>query len=165
MGKKSRNKGATFERAIAKKLREWLGDDWEVKRNPTDRQKGKTGAGEFEIVGPFDFPFAIECKAHESFEYSQLFKIPVSGPFESFWDQAKRQAEAAEKAPLLVFKRNNGPVLVAVSCKGFWPLVAASGVESVHNLLRLYDYDCVVIPLEVFLELQPSALYELTADK
>jgi len=161
MGKKSRDKGANFERAIAKHLREWLGDEWEVKRNPTDRQKGKTGAGEFEIVGPFDFPYAIECKAHESFEYSQLFKVPVSGPFISFWSQAKRQAEAAEKAPLLIFKRNNGPVLAAISWKGFWPIAAASGIETVHSLLRLYDHDCIVIPFSSFLKLRPSAMYEI----
>ena len=161
MGKKSRNKGANFERAIARQLREWLGEDWEVKRNPTDRQKGKTGAGEFEIVGPFDFPFAIECKAHESFDYSQLFRVPVTGPFDSFWAQALRQAEAAEKAPLLIFKRNNGPVLAALNWKGFWPLLAASGVDSIHNLLRLYDYDCVVVPIEVLFKISPLSLYEV----
>ena len=105
-GRKSRNKGANFERAIAKRLRQWLGDDWTVSRNPTDRQKGKTGAGEFEIVGPFPFPFAIECKAHESFSYGQMFRNPVTGPLPSFWDQAKRQAEAAEKAPLLLLKKS-----------------------------------------------------------
>tara|TARA_R100000005_G_scaffold96148_1_gene81018 strand:- start:1169 stop:1657 length:489 start_codon:yes stop_codon:yes gene_type:complete len=161
MGKKSRNKGANFERAIARKIREWLGEDWEVKRNPTDRQKGKAGAGEFEIVGPFEFPFAIECKAHESFDYSQLFRVPVTGPFESFWKQAKNQAEAAEKAPLLIFKRNNGPVLVALNWKGFWPLIAASGIDAVQSLLRLYSYGCVVIPLEVLLSIDPLALYEI----
>ncbi len=163
-GRKSRNKGANFERAIAKKLREWLGEDWEVKRNPTDRQKGKTGAGEFEIVGPFEFPYAIECKAHESFDYGQLFRVPVTGPFISFWEQAKDQADAAEKSPLLIFKRNNGPVLVALNWRGFWPIVSASGIETVHSLLRLYEHDCVVIPLEVFLGLKPSALYECLED-
>jgi hypothetical protein len=160
-GKKSRNKGANFERAIAKRLREWLGEDWVVSRNPTDRQKGKTGAGEFEIVGPFVFPFAIECKAHEAFDYGQLLRVPVTGPFEGFWEQAKAQAEAAKKAPLLVFKRNNGPVLVAINWKGFWPLLAASGIEGIHSLLRLYDHDCVVIPIDVFLSIKPSALYEV----
>ena len=161
-GKKSRNKGANFERAVATKLREWLGDEWTVSRNPTDRQKGKTGAGEFEVVGPFRFPFAIECKARESFDYGQLLRVPATGPFISFWGQAKDQAGAAEKAPLLIFKRNNGPVLAAMGWDEFTPLLGASGVETVHSLIRLYDHDCVIIPFEVFLKLRPQSLYELT---
>ena len=65
----------------------------------------------------------------------------------------------------MVFKRNNGPVLVARNWRGFWPIVAASGIDTVHSLMRLYDHDCVVIPLEVFFELKTSALYELACDE
>jgi hypothetical protein len=159
MGKKSRNKGAAFERAIAIRLRKWLGDDWTVKRNPTDRQKGKAGAGEFEIVGPRVFPFAIECKAHESFEYSQLFKDPVSGPFLSFWEQATDQANSAEKKPMLFLKRNNGPVLVAMkSCEA----TAMLSVAEIGTMLRLYDIGCYVISADALFELRPSLLYEVT---
>ena len=157
-GKKSRNKGANFERAIATRLRQWLGDDWTVKRNPTDRQKGKAGAGEFEIVGPFSFPFAIECKAHESFDYGQLFRVPVTGPFGGFWQQAKDQAEAAEKRPLLFLKRNNGPILVGIELSA---LSGILGVAELGSLLRLNDLGCCVVPIESFLSAFPSALYEL----
>ena len=157
-GKKSRNKGANFERAIAKRLREWLGDDWTVKRNPTDRQKGKAGAGEFEIVGPFPFPFAIECKAHEAFDYGQLFRVPVTGPFEKFWEQAKDQAEAAEKRPLLFLKRNNGPILVGVELNAISNII---NVAEVGSLLRLYDLGCCVLPMESFFNTFPSVLYEI----
>ncbi len=158
-GRKSRNKGANFERAIAKRLRQWLGDDWEVKRNPTDRQKGKTGAGEFEIVGPFDFPFAIECKAHESFGYGQLFKDPITGPFISFWDQAKMQAEAAEKAPLLLLKKNSGPVLAAMGSKQFSELLGASDCSCVMKIKIL---DCYVVSIDSLLSVNSEMLYEVS---
>ena len=157
-GKKSRNKGANFERAIAARLRQWLGDDWTVKRNPTDRQKGKAGAGEFEIVGPFPFPFAIECKAHESFDYGQLFRTPVTGPFEGFWEQAKAQADAAEKLPLLLLKRNNGPILVAMGLNIFSDILSLAEAGS---LLRLYDLGCCVLPMESLLGVPSSKLYEV----
>jgi len=89
----SRSKGRAFEQSIAKTLRAWLGPDWTVTRNQTDRQGGqvKDSAGEFTIDGPFPFPFAIECKAVEAFEYSQLWEAPVVGPMPKFWAQAVRQ--------------------------------------------------------------------------
>ena len=157
-GKKSRNKGANFERAIAKRLREWLGDDWTVKRNPTDRQKGKAGAGEFEIVGPLPFPFAIECKAHESFDYGQLFRTPLTGPFVGFWEQAKAQAEAAEKRPLLFIKKNNGPVIAVL---GSDSIADIRPVTEYGRQLRIYHMDCYVIEAASFFATYPSMLYEI----
>jgi hypothetical protein len=157
-GRKSRNKGASFERAIATRLREWLGDEWEIKRNPTDRQKGKAGAGEFEIVGPREFPFAIECKAHESFSCEQLFRVPITGPFSGFWDQANSQARAARKWPMLILKRNNGPVLCAMD-----PEAAISLIPSPERApcLTVHSPRCCVVPLQVVLDEPASRLFEL----
>ena len=154
-GKKSRNKGANFERAIATRLRQWLGEDWEVKRNPTDRQNGKAGAGEFEIVGPHQFPYAIECKAHESFDYGQLFRNPVTGPFLGFWEQAVEQAASAEKDPMLILKRNSGPVLVAL--KPGAVTYELSNKEG-GSVLRIRGV-CHVFPLEDLLALSPLVLW------
>ena len=91
----SRSKGRGFEQQIARDLRAWLGDGWTVTRAQTDRQGGQVAsvAGEFQIDGPWEFPFAIECKAHEAFEYSQLWTSPIVGPLPKFWSQAVRQAE------------------------------------------------------------------------
>ena len=139
-------------------MREWLGDEWEVKRNPTDRQKGRAGAGEFEIVGPHQFPFAIECKAHESLDYGQLFRVPVTGPFLGFWRQTRSQAVAARKRPLLIMKRNNGPILCVME-----PNVATSLLEPLARLpcLSMGEPRCTVLPLHRLLSQPCSRLFEI----
>tara|TARA_R100000664_G_scaffold794_2_gene2334 strand:+ start:535 stop:1035 length:501 start_codon:yes stop_codon:yes gene_type:complete len=157
-GRGSRNKGANFERQVARLLRKWLGDDWEVKRNPTDRQNGKAGAGEFEIVGPYTFPFAIECKAHESFDYSQLFRVPATGPFSGFWEQASKQAQSADKMPMLILKKNNGPVLCAMEPTAIKLIVPRPERMSFMSLERPR---CIVFPLSVLLEQPASYLFEV----
>lgn len=116
-GTNGRTKGADFERDIAKDLRTWLGDEWTVLRTQTDRQRGQTGhAGEFTIERKDGarFPFAIECKAHKTFDEGQLWRVPVVGPLPKFWAQAVRQAELVDGRPLLIVKRNLGPVLVVL---------------------------------------------------
>lgn len=157
-GRTSRNKGANFERSIAKRLRSWLGDDWEISRNPTDRQKGKTGAGEFEIVGPHIFPFAIECKAHESFDYGQLFRTPITGPFRGFWKQARDQAEAADKMPMLILKKNNGPTLCVLETEAVLMMIPKPARIS---FLALNEPRCAVFPLDDLLSYPSSCLFEV----
>jgi hypothetical protein len=157
-GRKSRNKGANFERDIAKRLRSWLGEDWTVKRNPTDRQKGKAGAGEFEIVGPHPFPFAIECKAHETFNYSQIFRTPITGPLPGFWEQAVDQADSAEKLPMLFVKKNNGPTIVALPrCA----LTYAIAFNEEGSFARLNELNCVAFGADRLFGIQSSFLYDV----
>lgn len=116
--KNSRAKGAGFERTIAKDLRAWLGDEWSVMRTQTDRQRGQTGhGGEFTIERLADkakFPFAIECKANEAFDYGHLWNAPIPGPFPKFWKQAARQAQGVDGRPMLILKRNLGEILVVL---------------------------------------------------
>ena len=129
-----------------------------MKRNPTDRQKGKAGSGEFEIVSdhPLDppFPFSIECKAHESFKYAQLFRQPLTGPLPEFWAQAVSQAEAASKRPLLILKRNNGPTLVAAQAKDIETL--CEGIPD--TTLWISQLGVYVITLETLLSSDPTNL-------
>ncbi len=119
MGKiNARTKGSAFERKIATMLREWLGPQWIVMRNQTDRQKGQVDdqGGEFTITHldkTTRFPWAIECKAVEAFDHSQLWDAPIGGPLPKFWAQAVRQAEIVARRPLLIFKRNFCEILVA----------------------------------------------------
>lgn len=61
MGKRSRNKGAAFERAIAKELTLELG--FSFKRNLDQYQE--RGLGDLTSSDPA-FPFLIECKAYAS---------------------------------------------------------------------------------------------------
>jgi len=111
----SRSKGRSFEQAVARDLRAWLGEAWTVERNPTDRQRGATGsAGEFSIRRKDGgaFVYCIECKAYASWDEGQLWRVPVVGPLPKFWSQAVRQAAAVGLEPLLIVKRDRGEVLV-----------------------------------------------------
>lgn len=114
MSVNSRSKGRSFEQAIARDLRAWLGEAWTVERNPTDRQRGATGlAGEFSIRRKDGAPFVycIECKAYASWNEGQLWRVPVVGKLPDFWSQAVRQARAVGLEPLLIVKRDRGEVL------------------------------------------------------
>ena len=110
IGRRSRNRGATFERRIATDLRNWLGDEWDVRRTRTSDQRNREHGGEFAIVGPFRFPWAIECKSDKRFDLAQLWKDPVPSPIAStnksigWWGQARVQAEGCNRLPLLVVK-------------------------------------------------------------
>jgi len=114
MSVNGRAKGRSFEQAVARDLREWLGEAWTVERNPTDRQRGATGsAGEFSIRRKDGgaFAYCIECKAYKSWDEGQLWRVPVVGPLPKFWSQAVRQAAAVGLEPLLIVKRDRGEVL------------------------------------------------------
>lgn len=113
----SRSKGRAFEQQVARDLRASLGDGWTVTRAGTDQQRGqaKTGhAGEFAIVGPFVFPFSVECKAVQTFDEGQLWRASVPDSTAKLWAQAVRQADGVRLAPLLVVKRNMGEVLAVM---------------------------------------------------
>ncbi len=109
----SRRVGAAFERKIAAALRQWLGEDYEVVRNPPDMQAGKDGrAGEFSISGPLPVPLCLECKTSRQFRAAQLWA--GTGLFVAWWAQASAQADSVSKHPVLVCKRPQGPILCAM---------------------------------------------------
>lgn len=119
----SRAKGRAFEQSIARDLREWLGDEWLIERNQTDRQRGATGtAGEFSVLHATNptgivFGWCIECKAHKAWNEGQLWRAPIVGPLPDWWAQAVRQAAAVEKRPVLIAKRDRGEVLAFVRAR------------------------------------------------
>lgn len=110
----SRSKGRGFEQQIARDLRKSLTADFTVTRATTDQQRGQSKAGhagEFVIVGPYRFPFAVECKAVETFDEGHLWRPVVPDCTAKLWRQAVRQADAAHLGPMLVVKRNGAEVL------------------------------------------------------
>lgn len=157
----SRSKGSAFERQIATDLRGWLGEEWTVTRNQTDRQGGQVAgaAGEFTVTcGDRHLPFTVECKAVEAFEYAHLWKSPVRGPLPAFWRQAKRQALIVMRRPMLIVKKNHGPILVVM-----WPddvsrlLVATDARmrlrlgDDIVSVLRWDDFIATAFPSELHL--------------
>ena len=145
----SRAKGRGFEQRIATDLRAWLGPAWTVARNQTDRQGGqvKGSAGEFTIEHPtLVCPFVVECKAHESFDYGHLLDPDIPGPFRRFWAQACRQAEKTPNGrPLLVLKRNRGPVLVCFDLHD-GPLLFDFRLPAPHMRVEVDDGSIQVLP-------------------
>ncbi len=165
MSRNPRAAGRRFEQSIARDLRSWLGDEWTVQRNQTDRQAGQGGcAGEFTITGPFCFPFAIECKDGHGFDPRQLWRSPVPGPLAStpskrgFWRQARDQAEVVGLLPLLVFKRaSTGSVLVASTRR----VMGILGVGGAHMDLNVERQTIRIHRWADLLTVEPSMLFEL----
>ena len=173
-----RRKGAAFERKIAGMLRLWLAPDatgelWSVMRAQTDRQKGQDPehAGEFVIQclsrPALRFGWAIECKAERAWHESQLWSSPPTGPIAStasrrgYWQQAVEQASAVQKTPVLVVKRNAGPVLAILERKALAKLDLGKR-SRLRPLLRFRlpldgeVWDLVALPLAELLTVPPS---------
>ena len=88
MSKKSRNKGANFEREICNLIADQLG--YEVKRNLDQYQVKECCDIELADI------FAIECKRYAA---------AAGGWFQKdWWEQAKRSAELANLVPCLFYR-------------------------------------------------------------
>ena len=166
----SRAKGAAFERQIARDLRLWLentGDLWRVMRAQTDRQAGQdpNSAGEFAFIGPPGqrFPWAIECKASTAWHESQLWPVPVKGPITTtskrrgYWEQAVDQASAVGLQPVLVVRRNNGPVLAIMERKT-WTGLHVYQLPQMRFRLDVHGqwWDLVAVPWVAVMEANPT---------
>ncbi len=96
-GKKSRNKGAAFEREVARMIHEHLGID--VRRNLTQYQE----KGHGDLVG---WPgVLIECKRHAATTRAQV---------EAWWQETLQAAEQAKAHPVLIYKTDRHPIRVVL---------------------------------------------------
>lgn len=103
----SGDKGKRFELKCAKLLSEWSG--LELMRTP---MSGGWAGEAADIVPKFGahFPFVVECKHEEGWEFDHLFNN--SGPFPRWIAQAVEQAEYKSREtgnvyfPMLMFTRN-----------------------------------------------------------
>ena len=132
IGRGSREKGRAWEQEVARRLRDWLGPEWTVSRVPTERQRGQVvaeEAGDLHVSGPHPWPFAIECKATESWDHAMLFSSPVAERFAVYWRQAREQA--GERIPLLFAKRNRAEPVVLL------PADAAQTLPRLPAVMRI----------------------------
>lgn len=120
MGKiNSRAKGANFERDIAKFLSDWWGVDF--RRTPASG--GLHWANDNRVSGDIvpppnsDFPFSVECKKHEGWNFEQVIK--GTGDVTSWWKQCTTDADEFSKVPLLIFSKNRSPVFFMVRVEDF----------------------------------------------
>lgn len=107
----SRNKGATFERDVARELELLTGISF--KRDIEQYRAGEHGDL---IASDPAWPFVIECKRYAN----------GAGCLDAWRDQATAAAAAANKIPCVVFKFDRLPIRVAVP---FWAIALAYGGE------------------------------------
>lgn len=110
-GSRSKDKGSSFERQVAK----ILGDAYGVKLRRTPMSGGwaqgyDNAAGDLTCLEG-EFPYCVECKKEEGWRLDSLFGDDHKW-FDNWWDQLIHECPA-NKQPLLVFSRNRAPIFVA----------------------------------------------------
>ena len=145
-GKKSKSKGAAFERKVAKLFSDAY--EMDFRRTPLSggwAKDAEVAAGDLVCLGDDSFPYIVECKKQEGWSFESLF-TPDHAWFDCWWEQAVEECPNS-KEPLLVFSRNYMPILVAMSSDvGF-------GVQAEMFASLAWNGDRIIITdLESFLE-------------
>jgi hypothetical protein len=100
----SRSKGSSYERRIAGLFSDWC--MFKISRTPSSGGLMKTG--DIFPVQPEDmvkFPFSIELKNRESWDFKELLDGPTKTGIFSFWKQCVDDASSSNRIPLLVFTK------------------------------------------------------------
>jgi len=116
-GKRSKRKGNSNEREVAKMLAAWWGSG-EWMRTPSSGGWGRSkqvrddfnAAGDI-VTTATDFPFCVEVKSEEGWELEQLLRSPEKCPIAKWWKQAVDETPEG-KHPLLLFTRKMRPWFV-----------------------------------------------------
>lgn len=111
--KNSRAKGAGYERKICKALTPW----WDCEFHRVPASGGLRWKQDNRVTGDIvvqedvkDFPFVIECKKREGWNFEQLIK--GTGEVVSWWEQNNNDLERlsdSTKHPLVIFSKNLSP--------------------------------------------------------
>ena len=112
VGKRSRNKGASFERAISKKFSEWL--ECKVRRTPMSGAYGSEWHLGGDLMFDIDVPWDVELKNREGWRLEQIFAAKPCGPILDWLNSTWDEAERAEKIPMVIFTRNRVESYVAI---------------------------------------------------
>lgn len=131
---KSRAKGATFERDVARQVSLWTGMDF--KRTPMSGGWAKTG--DITPKNPehmVKFPFNFELKNNEKLEFSHIFQAPKNKktPIRKWWKQAFRDAKKSGKIPVLIFTKSREEIFCMVQRSVFFRLGLNKTAVQVHT--------------------------------
>lgn len=106
----SRSKGNKNERELAKLFKAWTKK--EFARTPSSGGlQWKSSNSKGDIVCTTEghyFPFCIEAKNYKDINFQHLLYLPKA-KIDEFWAQAKRDADKANKIPLLFMRYNGMP--------------------------------------------------------
>lgn len=143
-----KQKGASFEREICRKLSLWLSNGanedhlWRSAmsggRSTVAAAKGKRladQAGDISAITPLGHSltskFMIELKFYRDLGFASLHES--KGNLAKFWLEARRQAVRYDKLPMLIAKQNQRDVLVCLSGDGI-------------DTFKLRTSRCMIIP-------------------
>jgi Holliday junction resolvase len=156
-----RQKGASFERKVAKFVSDWWGIDAHRTPQSGGLRWSKDARVTGDIVAPADsnFPFSIECKKHEGWTLENLLK--GTGEITDWWKQAHADAQKVDKLPLLIFSKNRSPVYFMLPVEQWAKLEMSprnyfittfelKGAEQ-HVVVGMFD-DLLAIPKERVVE-------------
>jgi hypothetical protein len=156
-GKSSKTKGRGFESEVARLFTNWAGSQF--RRVPlSGGWQGGVVTGDIFLVAEYlascafggprpRFPFSLECKKQESWDFAQLFKGDTNCPLFTWWEQTKRGAKVTGKLPALVFTRNYLPIFVMVDCSTVVRIneLVHSSWENLSHVTCCSSSDCCVV--------------------
>jgi len=168
-----KNKGSSYERAIAKKLSLWLSKGkmdsvfWRTSNSGgrytirfKQGKETKNQDGDITSIHPaydwFSNFYSIECKAYRDINLWSLLTDLKGSNIKTFWQQTINQANDSNKNPLLFVKQNRKTELVVISSKNK-KLIENFYGEFIPKLI-IPHLGMNIYLLESFLELDISTL-------
>lgn len=114
MGRRSKTKGANYERHVAKLMSDWWGGKFSRVPASGGLQWGSDQRVAGDIVPPpeADYPFVVECKKREGWSMEHIL-LDIGEP-RKWWHQVVMDARRINKVPLLIFSRNRAKDFVMV---------------------------------------------------
>lgn len=114
MGRKSKNKGASYELKVAKMFTEWWGGKFSRVPASGGLHWGSDQRVAGDIVPPpeADFPFVTECKKRENWTFDHIV-LDIGQPRE-WWEQVVNDGRRVDQVPMLIFSRNRAKDFIMV---------------------------------------------------
>jgi len=175
---RSKSKGNNFENKIAKMLSLWLTYNQKpdvLERSPTSGAKATINrkqnrnheniAGDIISVAPEGMPltqrFVIELKhqARESLNVEALIFQSSKGGVLAYWEKLLGECKTTQRLPILIFRQNTKPILVAC-CKRGIELFEAG--KLVHAIIKQPGSSMYIMTLDIFIaKVNPKKLFQV----
>ena len=139
-GRHSREKGANFERLVAKMVTDALGGARkDCYRTPMSGGHHSAAKGDLVVSPAFaqKFPFSVECKHHKDWRPGRFFVLTKS---EEAWLAQAEEARTEQCAPLLVMRGHATPIFVALLCRDLPSDVDLRSLPRTAFVHRKIDY-------------------------
>lgn len=142
MGKKSKQKGSSYELKIAKMLSKWWGGG-DFHRVPASGglHWGSDQRVAGDIIPPqgSDFPFVVECKKREEWTMDHVL-LDIGQP-RTWWEQVVSDARRVKLHPILIFSRNRAKdfVMLPYSEQAYRVLTEIEGATDVMITPTSFD--------------------------